>query len=355
MKHLLCHLSRKTLLIGGMALGVVLLSAMGLAACSASAAQGSSAQPTSTPTAQTFGRHEHLVRVVSVTGNTLTVATGLDKKSPQLTLTVSSTTKIMKYGQPATLSALQADEWIIVRGADAQHIQQINILGFGARGTIQTITTSGLTILSQKKAGTGTVAISVSGSTHIMEAGMQISLSDLQPGENIAAFGDKNSDGSLKALLVRVNLVSGQVTAISGNSITLSHGAKGTEISVTTSAATKYYLAGQQVSASQLQVNDTVAVAGPLANKTSVTATAIFIHEPTLAGKVTSVSGNTITMQTRDGVTWTVTVNSSTKYLKGGQPASLADVQTGSLIQVVGVKSGDNALTAAIVRIRAGK
>ncbi len=362
MRQFLGRFSRKALLIGSIVIGVVLLTGIGLAAAAALSAAHSGAPQTasaptssSTPTAQGSDKVNHLVRVVSVNGNTLTVATGADKKSQQKTLTTSASTKITKYGQPAQLSDLQPDEWIMVHGTDATHIQQIAILGFGAQGAIQSINGSTLTVLMAKKAGTGTVNVNVSSSTHIMEGGVQVSLSDLQANESILAFGNKNSDGSLNAMLIRVKLVSGQVGDISGNTITLTHGNKGAQISVTTSSATKYYVGGKQVPASTLQVNDTIGVAGPLANKTSVTATAIFIQEPKVAGKVTSVNGNTIMVQTKNGVTWTVTADSSTQYLKAGQPASLADVQQGSLVEIVGMKIGDNALTAVVVRIHAHK
>jgi hypothetical protein len=357
MKQLLGNISRKALLIGGVVLGVALVSGIGLAAAAAlhapnaSAAQNVSAQTSSDLSAQNFRGHGHVVRVVSVSGNTLTVAAGPGKKVQQRTLMVNSDAKITKYGQPAKLSDLQPGEWIRVSGPDARHIQQIDILGFAAAGAIQTLNNSGFTLLARKPSGTGTVTVNVSSSTKIQEAQLSISLSDLQAGESVIVFGDKGSSGSLNALLVRVHLVRGQVTAIKGNTITLGRGLKGAEISVTTSAATKYYLAGQQVAASQLRVGDVVGVAGTISNKTSVTATAIFIRQPRVAGRVTSVSGNAITLQTRGGVTWTVTVDSSTKYLKDGQPASLSDVQKGSLIEVVGVRSGDNAITASIVHI----
>jgi hypothetical protein len=268
---------------------------------------------------------------------------------------VSIDTKIVKYGQAARLSDIQANEWIVVRGTDAQHITQINILGFGARGTIQALSDGGFTLLNSKKSGTGTVMVNVSSSTHIQEGQIQGTLQELQAGEEVVVFGDHGSAGSLDALLVHVHLVGGQVSAINGNTITLHHGVKGTDIAVTTSSATKYYLAGQSVAASQLHVGDMVGVAGPISNKTSVAATAIFIRAPRVAGKVTGINGNTFTVQTKANATWTITVDSSTKYLKDGQAASLTDVQTGSLVEVVGQSSGDNALNALLVRIHASK
>jgi len=362
MRQFLSRFSRKALLIGSIVIGVVLLTGIGLAAAAAISAAHSGAPQTasasassSMPTAPGSSKLDHLVRVVSVNGNTLTVATGADKKSQQKTLTISDSTKITKYGQTAQLSDLQPDEWIMVRGTDTTHIQQIAILGFGAQGTIQSINGSTLSVLMKKKSGTGTVNVNVSSNARIMEGGVQISLSDLQPNEDIVAFGDKNSDGSLNAMLIHVHLVSGQVADISGNTITLTHGNKGAQVSVTTSSATKYYVGGQQVPASTLQVNDSIGVAGPLSNKSSVTATAIFIQEPKVAGKVTGVNGNTITVQTKDHVTWTVTVDSSTQYVKDGQPASLSDVQQGSLVEIVGMKTGDNALTAVVVHLHTKK
>jgi hypothetical protein len=361
MRQLLGNLSRKTVVIVGGALGVVLVTSVGLAAVaamrapSANAAQGISVQDTSPPPTQNANLPHHLVHVVSVGGNTLTVTPSADKKGQQKTLTISDATKILKYGTPAKLSDIQANEWIIVRGSDSQHIQQITILGFGAQGTIRALNDGGFTLLKNKHSGAGTVTINVSTSTRIQEGQLRLSLSNLQAGENVVVFGNQASGGSLDALLVQVNLVSGQVRAIKGGSITLNHGAKGAEIAVTTSAATKYYLAGQLVSASQLKVGDTVGVAGVVSSKTSVTATAIFIREAHLAGKVLGVDGTTLTIETKSGVTWTVKVNSSTKYLRGGQPAGLADVQPGSLIEVVGFQSGDQTMTAFLIRLRVQK
>jgi Domain of unknown function (DUF5666) len=376
MKQFFRNLPRKTLTIAGVALGLALVSGLGLAAAAAlhsphaSATQTSSAQTSSTqldnalagdpfissiPTAQDLGKQGFIARVVSVKGNTLTVTLGLAPrdKNHQMTLTVSSTTKIMEYGQTAKLSDLQANEWIMVVSTKDHQVQQIDILGFAAGGTIQKLTSGGFTLSTKTQSGTATVDVSVSSATTIREAQMQGSASDLQPGESVIVFGDKQSNNTLSARLVQVILISGQVKTIKGNTITLGHGFRGADITVTTSASTKYYLGGKSTSASQLHVGDTVSVAGAVSNKTSVAATSIFIfpHPSFLVGKVTGVNGDMITVQARDGVTWTVTVDSSTKYIKDGKPASLSDVQKGSLIQVFGVKSGNNALTASLVSV----
>jgi hypothetical protein len=357
MWQFLSNLSRKALVISAIVLGVVVLTGIGLAAAAAihpsSSAAAQSAQAASAPLMQNSGRPAHLVQVTAINGSTLTVTAGVAaQKGRQVTLTISSATKITSYGQPATLADIQVGDYLLVAGKDAQHISRIAILGAGAAGTIQAINTGGLTLQTKKQ---GTITVAVSSSTKIVEGGVQISLSDLQPHETIAVFGAKQSDGSLSAKLIHVRLVRGQVTAINGSAITIMRGAKGATGTVTTSSATRYYVAGQEVPASTLQVGDQIGVAGPVSAKTSVTATAIFIRELKVRGRVTSVNGDTFTMLAKDGTTWTITVSSATKYLQDGQPAALSDVQRGSLVEVTGLKSGDDALTASIVRIHAPK
>ncbi len=361
MRQFFSRMSHKTLLIGGIVLGVVLLTGIGLAAAAALHTSSTASPTTSAPTTgSTAGKKggaiNGLVQVTAINGATMTVVDGTkdltkNKQSKSVTLTVSSATKITKYGQSAQLSAIQVDEYLMVRSSDAQHIQQIDILGFGTRGTILAFSDGGLTI---QNAQGQPVNFSVGSSTHIQEGDTPVSLTDLQPGEVVEVFGEKNSDGSMNAMLVHVELLDGQVASISGSTITLTRGNKGAQVTVTTSAATQYYVAGQSVPASTLQQGNQIGVAGP-ASKDSVTATAIFIHQPRVSGKVTSITGSTITIQVKNGATWTVTVSSETQYLKAGQPAQFSDIQTGSTIEAAGPQSGDNALTALVIHIAAPK
>jgi hypothetical protein len=62
---------------------------------------------------------------------------------------------------------------------------------------------------------------------------------------------------------------------------------------------------------------------------------------PGAIGRVTKVSGNTITMQTPDGQTVTVTVGSSTQYHGKDTSASLKAITPGTTIAVMGTRSGN--------------
>src|SRR5690242_8362900 len=111
MRQFLSRVSRKTLVIGGVVLGIVLLTGVGLAAAAAlhasapntarALSDSPSDQPTSVP-----GKHLHLVQVTAVNGNTITVVPAREivkkgAKQTPTTLTISSSTKITRYGQPA--------------------------------------------------------------------------------------------------------------------------------------------------------------------------------------------------------------------------------------------------------------
>ena len=95
MRQFLSQLSRKTVVIGGIVLGVVLVTGVGLAgAAMLHAPSANAAQSPSASLALNASKRNHIVRVVSISGNTLTVTPSADKKGQQKTLTVSSDTKI---------------------------------------------------------------------------------------------------------------------------------------------------------------------------------------------------------------------------------------------------------------------
>lgn len=71
---------------------------------------------------------------------------------------------------------------------------------------------------------------------------------------------------------------------------------------------------------------------------------------PGTFGRVTKVAGNTITVQTPDGQTVTVTVSGSTQYHGEGTSASLSSITPGTTIAVMGTRNG-NTIQAGMVAI----
>src|SRR5579885_1252521 len=100
MRQFLSRLSRKTLMIGGIVLGVVLLTGVGLAAAAAlhasapNTAHSAGGSPTSQPNNNQATKHLRLVQVTAVNGNSITVVPAGEiakkkAKKSSATLTIS--------------------------------------------------------------------------------------------------------------------------------------------------------------------------------------------------------------------------------------------------------------------------
>ena len=89
-------------------------------------------------------------------------------------------------------------------------------------GELTVASVSGQTITAKRPDGTS-VTITVSSSTHYTRAGKTVSLSAITSGEAIHVMGQRNSNGSIAATHIDIVLphFDGQVTAISGSSITV--------------------------------------------------------------------------------------------------------------------------------------
>jgi len=77
-------------------------------------------------------------------------------------------------------------------------------------------------------------------------------------------------------------------------------------------------------------------------------------RRPGLAGTITAIDANALTVKTQDGETAQVTLNDKTQYRKDREPAKLGDFKVGDMIFVRGEKTGDNAWQAEMVGMRTG-
>jgi ribosomal protein L21E len=71
-----------------------------------------------------------------------------------------------------------------------------------------------------------------------------------------------------------------------------------------------------------------------------------------IAGTITAIQGNAITVKTMDGGSAQVNLSDKTRYRKDRQPAQLSDFKVGDQIMVRGEPAGDNAWTADVVAAR---
>lgn len=73
---------------------------------------------------------------------------------------------------------------------------------------------------------------------------------------------------------------------------------------------------------------------------------------PAVAGIITAIDANAITVKTRDGQIAQVTLNDKTQYRKDREPAKLSDFKVGDMVFVRGQKTGDSSWQAEMVGTR---
>lgn len=211
---------------------------------------------------------------------------------------------------------------------------QLRVEVFGERhgGEIKVTKISGNTITGTNFGGQ-TVTITVSSTTKYIEAGSSAALKDVHVGSEIAVRGARTSANSLNATAIIIVLPSagGVVTNIQGSTITVT-GFDAVQHTITVRGSTKYDRAGKSAGLSDVKVGSLIQAEGTQNSDESLTAQAVHIILPHVAGKVTAIQGSTITISGFDGTTYSIDASSATFGLPGAASASLKDVKVNSIV-----------------------
>src|ERR1700694_472089 len=148
----------------------------------------------------------------------------------------------------------------------------------------------------------------------------------------------------------------GTVTAISATQLTVKNAKAGSKTFLRTDATVVVKGRNEKASWSEIEVNSHVAVRFETRDG-KLYAKRIRIGRAHLAGKVESVSGNVITIRTRDGKDVKLTVNDSTKYFEilgkhERKAGSLKDIHACMRRSVAGSYAASHNFDAAIVAYR---
>ena len=143
----------------------------------------------------------------------------------------------------------------------------------------------------------------------------------------------------------------GTVTAVTSTSITLSD-PSGTTSTFAVDASTTVSKERTASTLAAVAVGDEVRVIPTAPGST--TAKHIAIEQPSVMGKVTAVSGDTITLTGPNGTSQTVIVSSATTYAKAGASATLADVTVGSSIFAQGTFASGSTTTLDATTVGVG-
>ncbi len=148
----------------------------------------------------------------------------------------------------------------------------------------------------------------------------------------------------------------GTVTAISETQVAVKSAKAGSKTFLRTDATVVVKGRNEKASWSEIEVNSHVVVRYAERDG-KLYAKRVHIGRAHLAGKVESVSGNVITIRTRDGKDVRLTVNSSTKYFeitgkKQRQAGSLNDIHAGMRLLAAGTYDASHNFDAALIAYR---
>jgi hypothetical protein len=141
-----------------------------------------------------------------------------------------------------------------------------------------------------------------------------------------------------------------KVTAINGSDISLQTD-DGWKRTITVTGSTTITKGGQAATLSTLALGDIVVFSETRNADGSYTITRIEIVVPQVAGTVSAVGVDTITIKGRDGTSTTVRTSASTTYHVGRTGGSRSDIKVGSMIVASGPKAADGSLDATSVTV----
>lgn len=225
-------------------------------------------------------RAGRLLKVTGVSGNTISATT--ERGNRAITVDVTGATTYTRAGQSASLSDVAAGEIIAVRGQanpTTLTIQAtaVTIVLPSTRGVVTAINGNTLT-LTDLNAIPRTVTLN--GSTTYKRGTQSAGQPDVAVGSLIAVQGTLNSDGSLTAVLVSIQLphLAGTVSGLQSGQFTLTT-PDGTAYTVQTTAQTTYTQPGYgTATAAALKNTGQVRVEGTLSSDgKTLTATSIVI------------------------------------------------------------------------------
>lgn len=154
----------------------------------------------------------------------------------------------------------------------------------------------------------------------------------------------------------------GEVTAVGDNSLTVST-RNGQSVAVNVTDETKIRLLKDRTAGelSDIEVGNFVGVRGTKNDDGSVNARWIVVlpenpkNLDRARGKVTAIEGSVIVIENKDGQSRRIATDENTRFRKGKEPASLADIAVGDPLLAVGQKQSDGSLLARLVGVVTGR
>jgi hypothetical protein len=123
---------------------------------------------------------------------------------------------------------------------------------------------------------------------------------------------------------------------------------------ITVAGTTTITKAGATIAVGDLSVDDQVRFSEQKASDGTYTVTAIVVVLPSVAGQVTAIAGQTLTVTQPGGTTTTIHVDGGTTYQVNGAAGKFSDITVGSFVVAEGTQRADGSLDAADVHSGVG-
>lgn len=305
------------------------------------------------------------------TGATAVVACGLAAGSYGIAAAASST------GAPKTASALAATASSPSTAKPSTPSTKSPSLGgpapfgplgggFGGRGfgdlggggTVKSFTATTITV---DTAFNGTITVTTNASTTYSKGGKTVTRSALATGEQVAFLPASRPTASstgaptlVRTVEIVLPHVSGKVISVIGSQVVVEQ-QDGLYVTVNVASSTAYDEAGQAAPSSAVAAGVEVSVTGTLsADHAQIDATTVDILLPSVAGRVTAVSGTTLTITGFDGATETVTTSTGTVFRDKSGKTTIASVAKGDFVEAFGTVGSGSSLAAVTVDVGPG-
>jgi len=303
-------------------------------------------------------KSEEIVGIVTqVSATSVTIRTGTTDRDVHLT----STTIVRLDGHPSTVSAIAVGdkaEAHTQRETDgtstALAIEVESHPSTELEGTVKSLTATTLTVTTS----TGDIAITITGDTRFFINGHTGAAADVHTGDHVEVEAQEQTDKTLTALVVRVQIeaihIRGVITASSATSITVKTSSGDLVVGLTTSTLIR--MQGQVVNPSMLVVGSRVEVEALQQADKSLVAVSINVESPhSLAeaeGTVSAVGADNLTVHTKSGDDVKFIVNSDTIIRAEDQRLGLADIKVGDHVNVEGRVNTDGGFTALRIEVQ---
>ena len=292
---------------------------------------------------------KHKLTIVSVAGNVLTLK---NADGTQQTVTADAAVAVTRAGQTIKLGDLHAGDTVDLHSEKqsngASKLVSIKIVLPKVDGVVASITSTSLTLTAKDGASK---SVALAATTTYTKFGKAATAATIVVGDKVHAEGTLEASGNLAALSIRIDApkVDGEVTAVSGNVITVA-GKDGSK-TVTVATGTTYTRAGAAAALTDVTAGSRIHTEGTLQSDGSLTAVVVKIQLPKVHGEVTAVTATSVTVSGKD-TAHTFVINAATAYTKGGVAAKSSDVTAGTHVDAEGPAASDGTITAITVKIR---